>query len=183
MSIKNFPLHDEILEKRKTIKKKKPGIYLLFDGDEVVYVGKSKAPDQRIQTHLLSTKKIFDSYSIIPANEEDLNSLETKYIFEYCPKYNKSLPGKKNLVGSISPKTKNQKIIVQCIILDNKLYIDLSDQDFNIYKKPLQNKPSSKNLFGGCCCNSHQNCKKQVSSREGRRKSECTMTDNISKES
>ncbi len=63
------------------------GIYMLKDGDEVVYVGKSKDIHKRILQHSLS-EKIFDNHSFVECSEELLESTEISYIQMLAPKYN-----------------------------------------------------------------------------------------------
>lgn len=66
------------------------GIYFLFDGDEIVYVGQSVDIMTRIGAHLRD--KIFDSFNYIECGLRDLNNLEATYILELKPKYNTTLP-------------------------------------------------------------------------------------------
>lgn len=63
------------------------GVYFLFDGDDIVYVGKSKDILNRIPTHK-ATKK-YDSHSFILCEEELLNVYERVLINKYKPIYNK----------------------------------------------------------------------------------------------
>ena len=64
-----------------------PGVYILMQGDEVVYVGQSVNPSARLGKH--TQDKIFDKAYLIPTN----NLLETEaiYINKFKPKYNKRL--------------------------------------------------------------------------------------------
>lgn len=66
------------------------GIYFLLQGEEVVYIGKSKNFWLRLSDHFNSDKK-FDNIYFLPAKEEILLRLEEKYILEYKPLYNKTL--------------------------------------------------------------------------------------------
>lgn len=129
---------NELLEKRKKLKCS-PGIYFLFDEDEVVYVGQGMFPENRIKSHL-SSEKIFDSYFVIRCDKKDLNQLEAKYILKYCPKYNQVITHLNTSVaplGRIFPKTKNKTLTIPGIIIGNKLYVDLSEFEFKIIKKEL----------------------------------------------
>lgn len=64
------------------------GVYFLFRGDLIVYVGKSTDIISRIASHRKS-KKAFDTYSFIEASESEMDALETVYINKFWPEYNK----------------------------------------------------------------------------------------------
>ena len=66
------------------------GVYILFDGYEVVYVGHSRFPLSRIGKH--SETKKFDGFKIIPHSEIGIVDAEAILIVEHMPKYNGSLP-------------------------------------------------------------------------------------------
>ena len=109
------------------------GIYFLFYKDEVIYIGKSLNVKERMKGHF---NKKFDSYSIINCNENELSELENKYIFKYYPKYNKIIgTGDIYFVGKLSEEVKNKTFTLNATILNNRLYIDLSEIDFSMYKK------------------------------------------------
>lgn len=120
-----------IIKNKKSITQN-PGIYFLLDNNKIVYVGKSLSPEKRINSHI--SDKNFDSYSVIRCKECELNSLEKEYILKFLPKYNKhiSLPGT-NLspIGKIT-RMKNGTISIPCLILNNKLYADLSKTGFKL---------------------------------------------------
>jgi hypothetical protein len=63
------------------------GIYFLKDGDDVVYVGKSKNIEKRVEWHRKSGK-VFDSYKVAECDQELLDSAEVAYIRAFNPKYN-----------------------------------------------------------------------------------------------
>ena len=63
------------------------GIYFLYDGDKLVYIGQSKSILARIGQHM-NTEKPFDSYALIECDEEDLDSMEAQYIRHYQPPLN-----------------------------------------------------------------------------------------------
>jgi len=69
-----------------------PGIYILWDGNDVVYVGKTEAcVEGRLAVHKYD--KEFDSYTFIPVNDlAELEQLETEYIYHFSPKYNRAIP-------------------------------------------------------------------------------------------
>ncbi|GAG85889.1 unnamed protein product [marine sediment metagenome] len=65
-----------------------PTIYILWDGDEPVYVGKTiRAPIIRVYAHL-SDKK-FDAFSSLEVDEDILDDLEMYMITTMKPRYNK----------------------------------------------------------------------------------------------
>ena len=88
----------EILSKAALHAKKQPfmrrtGIYALWDQDEIVYIGQTTySVEGRIASHLYD--KEFDAFTFIEIDipKEDLDFLEAEYIFQYSPKYNRSLP-------------------------------------------------------------------------------------------
>lgn len=64
------------------------GIYLLYDAEEVVYIGKSISISGRLSTHRASDK-LFDSVIIMEINNvADMHILELVLINKYKPKYN-----------------------------------------------------------------------------------------------
>jgi hypothetical protein len=133
---------EDILINKKSITQEaeSPGFYLLIDNDEIVYVGKSATPKQRVGTHQYSDKN-FDSYYIVSCNEEELQDLEAKYIFKYHPKYNKIIPFTKSLlyIGKTTPIQNNQ-FLISCVIVNNKLYADLSEEEFGLIRKERNNE-------------------------------------------
>jgi excinuclease UvrABC nuclease subunit len=122
-----------------------PGIYLLINNDEIIYIGKSLTPKQRVGIHQYSNKK-FDSYYIISCNEEELRDLEAKYIFKYHPKHNKIMPFSKSLpyIGKTTSAQNNQ-FLISCVIINNRLYADLSKKRFNLIQKEKNNKENNEN--------------------------------------
>lgn len=63
-------------------------VYFLLHKDEIVYVGFSETPYNRISAHFQD--KTFDAYFIIPfADKEEGLLTETHYIQTLCPFYNK----------------------------------------------------------------------------------------------
>lgn len=61
-------------------------IYLLIDGDEVVYVGQSKFGLSRPYSH---KDKKFTNVAVLECEENELDKKETEFIKKYKPKYNK----------------------------------------------------------------------------------------------
>lgn len=68
------------------------GVYFLIQNQEIVYVGQSKNCLSRIQSHINDDNKIFDSYTMIWTLLENLDFVESWYIHQFKPKYNKRAP-------------------------------------------------------------------------------------------
>ncbi len=68
----------------------RPGVYLLFWGEEIVYVGQSIHPYGRIHQHDKEKLKSFDSFRILHCREKHLNYWERKLIRRFDPKYNRT---------------------------------------------------------------------------------------------
>lgn len=60
-------------------------IYLLYDNDEVVYVGQTTNGLKRLLQH---NDKFFNKYAFIETPVEELEYYEDYYIMKYKPKYN-----------------------------------------------------------------------------------------------
>tara|TARA_R100001163_G_C4987030_1_gene141032 strand:+ start:122 stop:586 length:465 start_codon:yes stop_codon:yes gene_type:complete len=65
------------------------GVYILFMGNVVVYVGESINPYARVCSHIKSEKK-FDGFKVIYCKESRRRYWEKKLIEGYLPKYNKT---------------------------------------------------------------------------------------------
>ena len=65
------------------------GVYILFMGNVVVYVGESINPYARVCTHIKSEKK-FDGFKVLYCKESRKRHWEKKLIESYIPKYNKT---------------------------------------------------------------------------------------------
>ena len=63
----------------------KTAVYLLYNDNEVVYVGQTKSGLKRIMQH---NNKIFNRYSFIECCVDDLDYFEDIYIMKFQPKYN-----------------------------------------------------------------------------------------------
>jgi hypothetical protein len=81
---------DEILKSAREIEIN-TYIYFLICQEQVVYVGQTRTPQYRIQTHLRS-KKEFDGWSIAKCNHPWPSDVEATYIVELEPQYNAVLP-------------------------------------------------------------------------------------------
>ena len=110
------------------------GVYFLFKGEKLVYIGKSNSIYNRIGQHVVSDKD-FDSWEYYECegwNELDISQLESWLIREFSPPYNKTniteekiLLNKKQYLqairGSISEfkttfglKPRNNEKIIHC---------------------------------------------------------------------
>ena len=67
------------------------GVYLLFKGEKVIYVGSTNYPCNRITTHNNSDKD-FDRVGWISCLIGESSTLEANKIVEYNPKHNITLP-------------------------------------------------------------------------------------------
>lgn len=64
------------------------GIYLLLQGDTVVYVGQAKVIRHRVAAHISEGFKKFDSVMFVRCDLGSLDRLEREYIQKLLPKYN-----------------------------------------------------------------------------------------------
>lgn len=87
--------------RRIDLEEYEPGIYFLCNFGEVVYVGQSTNPKQRISTHLAEKKKVFDRAFIRHCRPDELDELESFFIHTLEPKYNCTMPSGQKL----APKT------------------------------------------------------------------------------
>lgn len=102
------------------------GIYFLILNNHVVYVGQSRhSIHARIKSHL--REKTFDRYFILPCEPEDLDYLETKYIAEHTPVYNRSIKTNEEIVfvKVLDKGTPNQETTLQCVVIGGRLYANL----------------------------------------------------------
>ena len=95
------------------------GVYFLYRGPTVVYVGKAVDVRRRIANHIADGVKSFDGVSFIPCRRNDLTRIETKYIALLCPEYNACgvardarlkpdfvpMPVEQPLVADVRPRT------------------------------------------------------------------------------
>lgn len=63
------------------------GVYVLFNEGVCVYVGKSKNVLSRIAAHYEKGRE-FTHYFVIPCTDDEIDSIEQKYITSLCPKQN-----------------------------------------------------------------------------------------------
>lgn len=80
---------NELFEQAKEITKHTySGIYFLFDGNELVYVGRAINVYHRVHTHVTEGRKSFDQWAYVDCPVDKLDDLEAAYISEFRPKYN-----------------------------------------------------------------------------------------------
>lgn len=67
------------------------GVYFLFDGLNLVYIGQTIRGLDRLNDHLSDDRKIFDSYSFVKCNHQcEATELEKELIIRYKPPLNKT---------------------------------------------------------------------------------------------
>lgn len=66
------------------------GVYFLFEGDELVYVGEGWNCALRVAEHTRKeSKKVFSSWTFLPMEDErERKALEREVCLQYKPKYN-----------------------------------------------------------------------------------------------
>lgn len=77
------------------------GVYILYDGDQIVYVGKSSDVHKRITQH---TDKTYTCYRVIECDEEVNGMLERMLIEFFLPRYNND-PTTMNFLSFISERS------------------------------------------------------------------------------
>lgn len=72
----------------------KQGVYFLFNGKVIVYIGQSADIDSRVKQHL--SDKVFDSYAFITIEDPKARlDKESFLILKHNPPYNQTVPQKK----------------------------------------------------------------------------------------
>jgi len=64
------------------------GIYFLMDDSEVVYVGQSVDIESRVLIHVKEGRKRFQHYSFFECDIDDLNEMESYFIWYFQPRLN-----------------------------------------------------------------------------------------------
>jgi excinuclease UvrABC nuclease subunit len=82
----------KLRETAKKLEGNSPGVYFLFNDDELVYIGKGWNCLLRVAEHTRKeSTKTFTSWEYIQINEkEKYDELEKKLIKQYRPRYNKT---------------------------------------------------------------------------------------------
>jgi hypothetical protein len=65
------------------------GIYFLWRGSQLIYVGQSRHIAQRVGQHIEEGRKPFDGMSFIRVEISHLNHVERLYIERFLPQYNR----------------------------------------------------------------------------------------------
>lgn len=66
----------------------RPGVYFLWQGDVIVYVGQARSMRKRIGQHISEGRKAFDGISHQVYDESELLTIESQLIRVLAPKYN-----------------------------------------------------------------------------------------------
>lgn len=84
-------------------------IYFLFDGDEIVYVGQTTQGEARVFAHRFASErpKQFDAVTMIECPIDKLDELESRFIIEFCPRYNMKLGPSKKYYSRSHPNIKD----------------------------------------------------------------------------
>lgn len=77
--------YNDLLAKREPVK---TGIFLLFKGETIVYIGQAKS---LIDVHQTRGKMDYDTFTIYEAPDDKLDHYEQRFINQYQPKYNITL--------------------------------------------------------------------------------------------
>jgi len=103
-------------------------IYFLLSGQQVVYVGQSIRPYNRIFHHGWKRKIEFDKYVIVPLCDlpfDDLDSAEAHFISRHRPKHNQTIPS-------------------------NSMYASVTEIIIAIHGKPNKNPVTTKKKLIAC---------------------------------
>jgi hypothetical protein len=65
------------------------GIYFLFQGDALQYIGQSSAVYERVSTHRRQRKIPFDNWRFVNTTLAELDTVEATYIHAFRPPYNR----------------------------------------------------------------------------------------------
>lgn len=138
-------LKKDIISNKKSVNtnSSKSGIYFLLKGEEVVYVGKATNFIDRLIAHI--DDKDFDSYSVVECSKDEIDELETEYIYEYMPIYNKTINSGDMLVSAKklnlgSEYLENQEIKGK--IINGVAYFKIDDLKLNGKKELFLKKIS-----------------------------------------
>ena len=79
-----------LLQRSKSLKKIS-GVYFLFHGSTLMYIGKSLHVHERIAKHMRDRVFGFDAYTIVAAPKSQIGDLEARYIRALSPTFNKMM--------------------------------------------------------------------------------------------
>lgn len=77
------------------------GVYLLFSGEQIVYVGKSINVVPRIFQHKREGQKVFDKAYFLPCHASKLDEIEGSLIYAFRPKYNGTARAPLRFIGRV----------------------------------------------------------------------------------
>jgi excinuclease UvrABC nuclease subunit len=83
----------------------KSGVYLLYAGAEVVYVGQSGSMLRRVGEHISDRMKAFDSVAFVPCLATNRLWLERLYISHFKPKHNNLSPHEQRRLSNFSKRS------------------------------------------------------------------------------
>lgn len=78
------------------------GLYFLFSGDEIVYVGQSTCYPARLGDHIRRFGTQFNRITFLPTPYEELYETECLYILEYRPHLNTIIPKVRRIAPTVS---------------------------------------------------------------------------------
>lgn len=91
-----LPSLEYLMARRTPAPKTGTGVYFLFQGDQIVYVGQTRSIAERIGQHIKT--KAFDSFAWIEVPKDRLEAVERAYINSLRPPLNKTTSGTVRLV-------------------------------------------------------------------------------------
>lgn len=90
------------------------GVYLLYDHDELVYVGQSKNILARVGAHASGTEKHFTHFAILkPKDPEDRFAIESFLIKTLQPKYNGKQTREKRTVSAAKTVEEQVPVLIE----------------------------------------------------------------------
>ena len=115
-------------------------VYILFENNEIIYIGQSKQILLRIRSH--ASNKIFDKIALKQISGKN-NFIEAYLIFKFIPPLNASIPKNERFLCIndiwITDNTHHSKLI-EVKIIGHIMYFDTKNhRDLKIYqKKPIK---------------------------------------------
>lgn len=95
MSLSMMSVNEIFDQLQKTKVLETHGLYFLYLGADLVYVGQSVSIGCRVYNHLAEGIKTFNHYAIYDCahlSQAEVNCLEALFILEYAPRFNGSVP-------------------------------------------------------------------------------------------
>ena len=94
----------------------KSGVYILYSGDKVVYVGQSRHVPSRILRHVSDGRLTFDSVVIVHVEPQNLLEEESRYIDKLFPEANRT--GERARIEGILSKNE-ESVAIELAMLDS----------------------------------------------------------------